>query len=63
MVRTYKSNDAYRKDANKLAKQGWRVVNVAERRPRAGCLRLLFLWWFVLIFPPKPELVVTYERA
>jgi hypothetical protein len=63
MVRVYKGNDAYQKDARKLADQGWRVVNVVERRPRAGCLRILLLWWLTLLRPPRPELVVTYARA
>lgn len=62
MVRVYKSPEAYRKDAAKLAKQGWSVQSVTERRPRSGCMRLLLLWFVVLIFPPKPELVVTYVR-
>lgn len=62
MVRTYKNTDAYQRDAVKQAKQGWHVVNTVERRPRAGCFRIVTLGFFTLIRPPKPELVVTYLR-
>jgi hypothetical protein len=62
MVRVYSSNSAYQKDAAKLAKQGWTPITVTERRPRAGCARIILLWWLTLLRPPKPELVVTYQR-
>jgi hypothetical protein len=62
MIRVYKSNSAYQHDARKLAGQGWRVVSVTERRPRAGIARIVLLMFLVLIFPPKPQLVVTYSR-
>lgn len=62
MVRTYKNTDQYQRDAAKLAQQGWRVVNTVERRPRAGCARIILLWWLTLLRPPRPELVVTYAR-
>lgn len=62
MVRVYKGHAAYRKDAEKLARDGWQPVSVTERRPRSGCARILLLWFVVLIFPPKPALVVTYQR-
>lgn len=63
MVRTYKDSDSYRRDAASLAKKGWKVTNTVERRPRAGCARIVLLWWLTLLRPPKPELVVTYERT
>ena len=62
MVRTYKEPRRFVRDARRLSRDGWRVVNTIERHPRAGCLRILLLWWLVLLLPPKPELVVTYER-
>jgi hypothetical protein len=62
MVRTYKEPKRFARDARRLSNDGWRVVNTVERHPRAGCLRILLLWWFVLLLPPKPELIVTYER-
>jgi len=62
MVRIYHRSSAYQRDAKRLAKSGWFPINTVERRPRAGCVRILFLWWLVLLRPPKPELVVTYQR-
>ena len=62
MVRTYTSTGAYNQDARKLERQGWRVINTVNREPRAGCLRILTLGLFTLIFPPKPQIVVTYRR-
>lgn len=63
MVRTYKSTDDYRKDAAKLAKQGWAPSNVLEEKPRAGCFRILTLGLFALVRPPKSKYVVTYQRS
>jgi hypothetical protein len=36
MVRTYRDSKAYTKDAERLAKQGWTVQNVATQQPRPG---------------------------
>lgn len=63
MVRVYKKPDEYQRDAQRLAAQGWIVANTMERRPRAGCARILTLGLFTLVFPPKPELVITYSRV
>ena len=63
MVREYPSPGAYDADARRLAKDGWEVVSSIERKQRAGCVRLLLLWWLVLIRPPKPTIVVTYRRV
>lgn len=62
MVRTYPNPDAYQRDARKLAGKGWSVSNTMERKPRAGCARILTLGLFTMLFPPKPEIVVTYVR-
>jgi hypothetical protein len=62
MVRVYTGNKAYQRDAEKWARQGWRVATVTERRPRRGCIVSILFLVPSLIFPPKPELVVTYER-
>ena len=63
MVRVYKGNGDYQRDAKRLAKSGWSPLNVVERRPRAGCMRIALLWWLTLLRPPRPELVVTYQRT
>lgn len=59
MIREYGSRDEFNDDARKLAKQGWRVTSQSERTQRSGCMRLLLIG---LIFPPKPHVVVSYER-
>lgn len=59
IVRRYKSDSEYQKDANKLAKAGYVVTNATSEQPRSGCLRILTLGIF---FKPKPELVVTYQH-
>lgn len=61
MVRVYKSPSSYDHDAKLMSKKGWVPINVVERRPRAGCLRIILLWWLTLLRPPKPEIVVTYQ--
>lgn len=66
-VKVYSDPKAYQRDAAKMAQQGWRVVSVTERRPPSGCGRLIFLIFtlgiFAILFPHRPELVVTYERS
>lgn len=64
MVRTYTSAKAYQNDAKRLARDGWSAANVTEHRRRSGCIRVfLLLGIFALVFPPKPEIVVTYVRT
>jgi hypothetical protein len=63
MVRTYRSPDAYARDAKKLARDGWTVVNTFHRQPRAGIGRIVTLGFATLLRPPSPEIVATYQRA
>lgn len=63
MVREYPSPESFNRDAARMAGDGWQVVSTIERRQRAGCMRLLLLWWLVLLRPPKPTIVVTYQRV
>ena len=62
-VKRYKSDQAYRQDAGKMAAQGWRVTNVISEQPRAGCMRIILTGGLgAIVWKPKPQLVVTYER-
>ena len=62
-VKRYKTDQAYRKDAERLAAQGWRVTNVISEQPRAGCMRIILTGGLgAIVWKPKPQLVVTYER-
>ena len=51
MVREYKYPRQYAKDVEKLAKDGWVVLNVSER------------WQRHLILPSKQQILVTYTRT
>lgn len=61
IVRRYPSERQYQGDAQRWARRGYRVVSVTSEAPRAGCMRLLTLGIFAMIFRPKPVLVVTYQ--
>jgi hypothetical protein len=63
MVRVYKKPKDYERDAAKMAKDSWSAESVTERRPRSGIGRIATLGFGSLVFPPKPELVVTYART
>lgn len=63
MVRTYKSADALRRDAERLAREGWTISNTVEHMPRSGCMRFCLLGGIgALVIRPKPSIVVTYTR-
>lgn len=61
-IKEYKDRGEYEKDAPRMAAEGWRVVTVTEQTQRTGCLRMVTLGFFSLIWKPKPHLVVTYQR-
>ena len=61
IVKRYKDERAYQRDAQRWARRGYKVANVTSEKPRAGCGRILTLGLLTLIFPPKPEFVVTYS--
>lgn len=62
LVKEYRSQEEYQTDAAKLSAEGWRVVSVTEATQRSGCLRMIFLGLFALIWKPKPRLIVTYQK-
>jgi hypothetical protein len=62
-VKRYKSDKAYRRDASRMATGGWRVVNATSEQPRSGCMRIILTGGIgALIWKPKPQTIVTYER-
>jgi hypothetical protein len=63
LVRRYKDEKEYQKDANKMAKQGYVVDSVVtENLGRGGC-RWLAFGLFNFLSKPKHVLVVTYRLA
>lgn len=63
VVKRYKGQRTYERDAAKMAERGYKVQSVASQQPRAGIGRIFLLGFFALLFKPKPVLVVTYELA
>lgn len=61
VVKRYKDEREYQRDAQRMARKGYKVVSSTSEKPRAGCARILTLGIFTLLFPPKPEFVVTYS--
>lgn len=63
VVKRYKSERAYQRDALRMRRRGYEVVDVTSEQPRSGCLRILSLGLIAAIYKPKPVLVVTYRLA
>lgn len=62
VVRRYKTEREYQRDAGRMVKRGYRVAHVVSEMRNAGCMRWLTIGLFALIFKPSPEFVVTYQR-
>jgi hypothetical protein len=60
VVREYRSDRDYRRDARNRREQGWRVVSVLQRPAPPGRLRRVLPWGALL--PPETEYLVTYHR-
>lgn len=61
-VKTYKNAKEFDKDAKRMSRAGWQVVQVTNQQPRPGIGRIALLGIFAGVFKPKPVLVVTYQR-
>jgi len=61
IVKRYKSQKAYEKDAARMLAKGYEVASVVSEQPRSGCGRILLIGLFAAVFKPKPVLVVTYR--
>ena len=61
-VKTYKNTKEFDRDAKRMSKGGWQVVQVTNQQPRPGIGRIFLLGIFAGVFKPKPVLVVTYQR-
>lgn len=62
LIREYDTQADYQREATVLHAEGWRVTSSISQQPRSGCLRILTLGIFALVFHPKAVLVITYER-
>lgn len=63
IIREYRSRAEFERDAAKLAADGYSVLTVTESQQRAGCMRILTLGLFALVWKPKQKLLVTYQRS
>jgi hypothetical protein len=59
-VRTYRSSRQMERDQRQMNARGWAIINTVHNQPRASLLRLILIGW---LFRPKPEIIVTYQRA
>ena len=62
MVRDYGSVKTYQRDAAMLAKEGWQVTSVQERRATGGLVRIVVGSWLRGRRRARPDLVVSYRR-
>ena len=62
-VVTYNNADAFNGDASKRTRDGWTVVSQTEKTRNPGCLGVLLTGGFRLIFKPKPQVIVSYQRS
>ena len=62
-VITYRNPTAYNNDAGNRTKDGWTVVGTTEKTRNPGCLGAILTLGLRLIFKPKPQVVVTYQRS
>lgn len=63
IVREYKSREAFQRDAAKMSADGYAVQTVTDQQQRSGCMRIMTLGLFALVWKPKAKLLVTYHRA
>jgi len=64
VVRSYKNDKTYQKDAQKMYKKGYRVLSVENHKENQGCGLLgckAILFLPLVLIGKKPQLVVTYE--
>lgn len=61
LIKEYKNNKSYQKEANHLEKQGYKVISTTEKHHKMGCIRF-FLGGF-LFGRRKTTLIVTYEKS
>jgi len=59
VVKTYKNDKAYQKDANRMRGQGYEVQQM-DQAERSGCLRWLLVGPLALVWK-KHQITVTYR--
>jgi hypothetical protein len=62
LERSYESVGTYQRDAAMLAKEGWQVTSVEERRVPGGVVRIAVGSWLRGRRRAVPDLLVGYRR-
>lgn len=60
VVRRYKDEKEYQKDAQRMGKRGYKVISVISEQKRRSFFTVIMTGFLAILFPRKPELVVTY---
>jgi hypothetical protein len=63
VVKRYKNEKEYQKDVLGMDKRGYKVISVAVQQPRRSLFTVVMTGFLALLFPRRPELVVTYSLA
>lgn len=61
VVKRYKNDKEYERDAGRMNKRGYKVVTVTSERPRRSYVTVILTGFIVLLFPRKAQYVVTYS--
>lgn len=61
-IREYKSRANMDADIAAAGALGWRAVGVSEMSQRSGCMRMLTLGLFALVWKPKAHFMVTFQH-
>jgi hypothetical protein len=62
-VITYNNPTDFNNDVSNRNNNGWTVVSTTEKTRNPGCLGVILTLGLRLIFKPKPQVVVTYQRS
>jgi hypothetical protein len=63
IAKSYDKEQHYIDDIGDMARSGWGVVSTCVFQPRSGWARIMCsLGWLAVVYPPKPQIVVTYHK-
>lgn len=63
VIKRYKNEKEYQKDAKGMNKRGYKIVSVVSEQKRRSLFTVVMTGFLALLFPRKPELIVTYTLA
>ncbi len=63
IIKRYKNERQYQGDAQQMARKGYIVSAVASQQMRRSFFTVVMTGFLAILFPRKPQLIVTYMRA